>query len=87
MADTPDDYHWQYRVQYAICKYMSMDAIAQLYEAGYIQRLADTGAEGQGIFRELVARWNAMPDNMNQWTLPDPVLPYAKFMGLAPAAL
>jgi len=82
-----DDYFWKLRVQNAICTHMSMHTIEKLYHKGYIQRLADTDAQQENVFDNLVARWNRLPDNQHPWTLDASALPYRRFLGLSPETL
>jgi len=87
MAHIRDDDYLKYRLQNAICTHMNMDTIAKLYQEGYIQRLAETGAEQLDIFHDLAKRWNTMPSNLNPWTLDGSALPYPRFLGLSPDTL
>jgi len=84
MTPLRDDGYWKYRVQDAICTHMNLDTIEKLYQKGYIQRLADTGAQQEDIFLDLVGRWNMRPSNPNPWTLDASALPYTRFLGLSP---
>ena len=87
MMHIRDDDDLKYRLQNAICTHMNMDTIAKLYQEGYIQRLAETGAEQLDIFHDLARRWNAVPSNLNPWTLDGFSLPYPRFLGLSPDTL
>ena len=69
LEDMRDDSFQKHRVQHAICTHMNLDTIGKLFREGYIQRLVDIGFDDDDIFQSLLARWNAIPNNLHPWMM------------------